>query len=87
MSPLAFRLLPAVLIAGLLLPMPAPAQSQYPNQPIKLIVPYAPGGVPDTTARLLARFPNAHLADPEFVPVYGGSVGELRLQSLPMLTH
>jgi cytochrome P450 len=34
--------------------------------------------------RLLARFPNARLADPDFVPVYGGSVGELRLQSLPM---
>jgi len=35
--------------------------------------------------RLLARFPHARLADPNFVPVYGGSVGELRLQSLPML--
>ena len=34
--------------------------------------------------RLLARFPNARLADPGFVPVYGGSVGELRLQGLPM---
>jgi cytochrome P450 len=34
--------------------------------------------------RLLARFPNARLADPNFVPVYGGTVGELRLQSLPM---
>jgi cytochrome P450 len=37
--------------------------------------------------RLLARFPDARLADPDFVPVYGGAVGELRLQSLPMLTH
>jgi cytochrome P450 len=37
--------------------------------------------------RLLARFPNARLADPDFVPVYGGTVGELRLQSLPMRTH
>jgi cytochrome P450 len=35
--------------------------------------------------RLLARFPQARLADPNFVPVYGGSIGELRLQSLPML--
>jgi len=35
--------------------------------------------------RLLARFPQARLADPDFVPVYGGAVGELRLQSLPML--
>jgi cytochrome P450 len=34
--------------------------------------------------RLLARFPNARLTDPDFVPVYGGAVGELRLQSLPM---
>jgi tripartite-type tricarboxylate transporter receptor subunit TctC len=31
------------------------SQQQYPSQSIKLIVPYAPGGVPDTTARLLAQ--------------------------------
>ena len=37
--------------------------------------------------RLLARFPNARIADPDFVPVYGGAVGELRLQSLPMRIH
>ena len=37
--------------------------------------------------RLLLRFPKAHLIDPGFTPVYGGAVGELRLQSLPMKTH
>src|SRR6516162_3749734 len=39
-----------------------------------------------TTAvrRMLARFPHARLADPDFVPSYGGAVGELRLQRLPM---
>ena len=37
--------------------------------------------------RLLARFPKAHLIDPDFTPVYGGAVGELRLQRLPMKTH
>ncbi len=37
--------------------------------------------------RLLARFPNARLADPNFTPVYEGAVGELRLKTLPMLTH
>jgi cytochrome P450 len=39
-----------------------------------------------TTAvrRMLARFPHASLADPDFVPSYGGAVGELRLQRLPM---
>ncbi len=42
-----------------------------------------------TTAisRLLARFPNARLANPDFVPEYGGAVGELRMKGLPMLTH
>jgi cytochrome P450 len=34
--------------------------------------------------RILARFPHARLADDDFVPHYGGAVGELRLQSLPM---
>jgi cytochrome P450 len=34
--------------------------------------------------RLLARFPTARLADPDFVPAYGGAVGELRLQQLPL---
>ena len=37
--------------------------------------------------RLLARFPKARIADPHFTPVYRGAVGELRLQSLPMMTH
>jgi hypothetical protein len=36
---------------------------------------------------LLARFPEARLADPHFEPVYGGAVGELRMKSLPMLTY
>ena len=33
------------------------------------------------------RFPKAHISDPNFTPVYGGAVGELRLQSLPMRIH
>jgi hypothetical protein len=37
--------------------------------------------------RLLARFPNAQISDPNFIPAYGGAVGELRLQSLPMQIH
>jgi cytochrome P450 len=34
--------------------------------------------------RMLACFPSARLANPNFVPTYGGAVGELRLQHLPM---
>lgn len=36
---------------------------------------------------LLERFPNARLADPNFKPEYGGVASELRMKSLPMLTH
>jgi len=36
-------------------------------------------------ARLLARFPEAHISDPDFTPIYGGAVGELRLQTLPIV--
>jgi tripartite-type tricarboxylate transporter receptor subunit TctC len=53
MSPVLRRALLAILVAGLCLPWPALAQ--YPSESIKLIVPYAPGGVPDTIARLLAQ--------------------------------
>jgi cytochrome P450 len=37
--------------------------------------------------RLVARFPRARLAHPNFIPSYGGAVGELRLRSLPMKIH
>ena len=54
MNPIPRRTLLSILITGSCVPWQALAQSPYPNQPIKLVVPYAPGGVPDTTARLLA---------------------------------
>ena len=37
--------------------------------------------------RLLARFPKARLAEADFTPSYGGAVGELRLERLPMRTQ
>jgi tripartite-type tricarboxylate transporter receptor subunit TctC len=42
----------------------APAHSAYPEKPIKLIVPYAPGATTDTSARLFARYLEARLGQP-----------------------
>ncbi|MEG0052423.1 MAG: tripartite tricarboxylate transporter substrate binding protein [Comamonas sp.] len=50
----ARRLVAALALAALNLPM-AMAQSNYPNRPIKLIVPYAAGGGTDTAARAMGQ--------------------------------
>ena len=52
-----------LLLAGIAfaVPTPANAQSGYPNRPVRILVPYGPGGVADTTVRLLAQKLNERL--------------------------
>jgi tripartite-type tricarboxylate transporter receptor subunit TctC len=48
------RLGSACLVAGGIARRPAFAQSTYPERPIKLVIPFAPGGVSDVVGRLWA---------------------------------
>lgn len=45
----------ALLVAGLSVGGGAAAQAAYPNKPVKLIVPFAPGGFTDVVARILGQ--------------------------------
>lgn len=63
-----------LVAAALLLAIPAHAQS-YPNRPIKVVVPYAPGGLPDTIARIVGAKIGAPLGQPIVVENMGGAGG------------
>jgi len=50
------RRLALTMLATIALAQAAPAQDQWPSRPIKLVVPFAPGGNTDAVARIAADF-------------------------------
>jgi tripartite-type tricarboxylate transporter receptor subunit TctC len=46
---------PLLIALALAVPLEARAEPGYPNRPVHILVPYGPGGVADTTARLLTQ--------------------------------
>src|SRR5947209_5867254 len=62
------------LLAGLAFAAAAFAQG-YPNRPIKIVVPYAPGGLPDTIARLVGQKLGDSLGQQLVVENMGGAGG------------
>ncbi|RCW64116.1 Bug family tripartite tricarboxylate transporter substrate binding protein [Pseudorhodoferax soli] len=78
----AAALAPALVLAGT---GPAGAQG-YPDKPIRLVVPYAPGGIADTLARRLADALRNSLHQPVVVenkPGANTAIGAIQVASAP----
>ena len=73
--------LTAVLAAGA---ATASAQEKYPNRPIRVMVPYAPGGATDITARIVADGFQRITGQPMLVINKPGAYGLLAIRKLSM---
>ena len=71
-----------LLAAALSLTGLAHAQTGYPNKPIKFVVPYSPGGLPDTVARIFAQRLGDKLGQPVVVDNRPGANGVVAAQAL-----
>ena len=65
-----------VMVAAAVLAVPAAAQD-YPNRPIKFVVPYPPGGGTDVVARIVNEPLATELGEPIIIDNRGGAAGNL----------
>lgn len=70
-----------ILALSILIISPAVAQPGFPSQPLRIIVPFAPGGAPDIVARLLAEKAGAGLGQPVQVENITGAGGNIAMQA------
>lgn len=59
---------------------PALAASDYPNETVKMVVPFPPGGPTDSMARLIAKYLGEHLDTTVIVENRGGAGGNIGSQ-------
>ena len=65
------------LLAALLLTAPAMAAEPYPSKPVRLIVPFAPGGTTDLVARAISQRTGESLGQPLVIDNKGGGGGSI----------
>ena len=70
-----------------MLAAPAIAQSGFPNRPIRLIVPWPPGGSTDGQLRALAEVASRHLGQQVVIENRGGASGTLGAQMMAAETR
>ena len=70
----------AVLAALVLAPAAALAQGEFPSRPVKIVVPFAPGGASDAIARPLAQAMSGILGQPVVVENKPGAAGNIALE-------
>jgi tripartite-type tricarboxylate transporter receptor subunit TctC len=70
-----------VLALSVLIIFPALAQTRFPMQPLRIIVPFAPGGAPDIVARVLAEKAASELGQPVQVENVTGAGGNIGMQA------
>lgn len=75
MSPLWRRLAPLITLATVALCMSGAAAQDFPNKPIRLVVPFATGGASDTFARVLGQALAERLGQPFVVENRAGAGG------------
>src|SRR6188508_2286638 len=73
MLALACRVLVFAFVA--VLTLAAPALAEYPEKPVKIIVPFAAGGPTDVTARLIANGLSQHFGKQFYIENIGGAGG------------
>jgi len=69
-------------VAACFVPLVAFAQGSYPDRPIRLIVPFAPGGVTDTSGRLIAEALSRRLGQQVVVENKAGASGNIGTQGV-----